>query len=278
MLGLSRIKNSYSFEPVEISGKPTGVNVVESDIKNGYAILSDGVIIIKVPRRCAPRRKLEIANDLYKKISAALQKNPARFFRNKELEFYDGEIISPFGVTLAIRVLKSERKTASCSIRNGVLAVKAPTHADEILISKCVSNCLRKELASQARKLVEDINSLHFGSALGKVRLNSSLSVWGSCSPKNDITLNLRLFFIDRKFLEYVIVHELAHTHVRSHSKRFWREVERVIPDYRILRKGLKSSGTVIKTEYQSEVAPTEKEAAIPDSGENAGAVTSSHP
>ena len=76
------------------------------------------------------------------------------------------------------------------------------------------------------------------------------MTVWGSCSPKNDIAISLRLLFLENKFLDYVIVHELAHTKVKSHSKRFWKIVSDYIPDYKAFRKELRAKGREIVTGF----------------------------
>jgi predicted metal-dependent hydrolase len=45
------------------------------------------------------------------------------------------------------------------------------------------------------------------------------------------------------KILDYVVAHELSHLVHQNHSKRFWLQVERIIPDYRERRKWLKKNG-----------------------------------
>ena len=63
---------------------------------------------------------------------------------------------------------------------------------------------------------------------------------WGVCNIKTKrITLNLELIKKDKKYLDYVIVHELSHLIHPNHSKSFWNLVERVVPDYKTLRKEL---------------------------------------
>jgi predicted metal-dependent hydrolase len=43
--------------------------------------------------------------------------------------------------------------------------------------------------------------------------------------------------------VDYVVVHELAHTVHHNHSKRFWKKVAMVLPDYKQRQKWLKKHG-----------------------------------
>ena len=45
------------------------------------------------------------------------------------------------------------------------------------------------------------------------------------------------------EILDYVIVHELCHRKEMNHSKEFWAEVEKILPDYKERRKWLKDHG-----------------------------------
>jgi hypothetical protein len=54
------------------------------------------------------------------------------------------------------------------------------------------------------------------------------------------VSLNWRLVQAPLAFLDYVVVHELCHLLEPNHSPRFWAAVERVLPDYRARRAGLR--------------------------------------
>jgi predicted metal-dependent hydrolase len=76
----------------------------------------------------------------------------------------------------------------------------------------------------------------------GIVSLSRARGRWGSCSRRG-IRLNWRLVMAPQPVLDYVIVHELTHRKVSDHSARFWREVERILPDWQARRSWLKEKG-----------------------------------
>ena len=65
---------------------------------------------------------------------------------------------------------------------------------------------------------------------------------WGVCNTRiKKITLNLELIKKDKKYLDYVIVHELSHLVYPNHGSDFWHLVSLLVPNYKILRKELNS-------------------------------------
>lgn len=56
---------------------------------------------------------------------------------------------------------------------------------------------------------------------------------WGSCSAHKAISLNLKLMFLSPDLVDYVIIHELAHTKYLDHGKRFWQLVSELKPNYK---------------------------------------------
>ena len=81
-------------------------------------------------------------------------------------------------------------------------------------------------------------------------------SLWGSLDARDRVTLDLALALAPTAALRYVLVHELCHLKVRSHSKRFWSWVENLYPDYQAQRDWLREHGAVLKAEMERLTAP----------------------
>jgi predicted metal-dependent hydrolase len=71
-------------------------------------------------------------------------------------------------------------------------------------------------------------------------------SRWGSCSTDQAITLNLFLMQLPWHLIDYVLLHELAHTKVMRHGAPFWAELERHTPKAKQLRKEIRDYHPVL--------------------------------
>ena len=72
------------------------------------------------------------------------------------------------------------------------------------------------------------------GVKAGKLAYRKMKSRWGSCQPSTGrICINVALALYPIECLEYVVVHELCHILQHNHSAAFWREVKKILPDYR---------------------------------------------
>lgn len=81
------------------------------------------------------------------------------------------------------------------------------------------------------------------GVSYGRVSIRDQRTRWGSCSEKGNLNFNWKLSLVPDEILDYVVVHELAHRIEMNHSANFWREVEKILPDYRERRMWLKENG-----------------------------------
>jgi len=72
------------------------------------------------------------------------------------------------------------------------------------------------------------------------VKISSANTRWGSCSGKDSINFSWKLIMADDRLIDYVVVHELAHTREHNHSSRFWQIVADVMPDHEQRRAELK--------------------------------------
>lgn len=112
--------------------------------------------------------------------------------------------------------------------------VKKPALSDDEL--KLLRKRAKNYLPERTRYLAEKYNF-----QIGKIALRNQKTRFGSCSFKNNINLNINLMNYDYDVIDYVILHELVHTKIKNHSKDFWIEVEKYCPNYKELRKKLKS-------------------------------------
>jgi predicted metal-dependent hydrolase len=97
-----------------------------------------------------------------------------------------------------------------------------------------------KEAARKlAHERIEYFNSIYKFS-YKKISIRNQSTRWGSCSRKGNLNFNYKIALLPKDLADYIIVHELCHLKEHNHSPRFWKLVERTIPDYLKLRKTLK--------------------------------------
>ena len=60
------------------------------------------------------------------------------------------------------------------------------------------------------------------------VKINSSSGRWGSCSAQGNINLSYYLVLLPKHLIDYVLLHELAHTREMNHGERFWDLLDRM--------------------------------------------------
>ncbi len=81
--------------------------------------------------------------------------------------------------------------------------------------------------------------SMETGLRFARFQIRRQRTRWGSCSRHGTISLNACLLFQPRDVVNYLLVHELAHTRHMNHSRRFWRLVEAHEPRWRDLDAAL---------------------------------------
>lgn len=238
-------------QSVEINGRAFGVRLIRAKLRNAYAKVDGDCIVIKIPNMMDIVASEKTADNLYKRMVKALQMNPGRFLENR-LEFCDGQVTRALGREFLIKVEPKKAKNGSVRVDGNRLAIKVPqnmeAHTERDMVSKLAVKGISMAVLPLVDARITALNDAHFNSILKGTRINNSKRVWGSCSPENVITLNFKLLYSPPEIMDYVIVHELCHTKIKSHSKRFWKAVANIIPDYKEKKKWLRESSYMIKS------------------------------
>ncbi|WRG74820.1 M48 family metallopeptidase [Helicobacter pylori] len=100
-------------------------------------------------------------------------------------------------------------------------------------LKKILKTYLEQQLPLIAQKM--QTSYTHFS-------IRNNAKVLGSCSYHNRLSFALLLVCTPKEAIDYVIIHELAHTIHKNHSQNFWRCVQIFCPNYRALREHLKQN------------------------------------
>ena len=99
---------------------------------------------------------------------------------------------------------------------------------------------------AQARRLLSERVpgfAKKYGFHYQKIRISSARTRWGSCSSRGTLSFTYRLVLAPLEVVDYVVLHELVHTQIRNHSKKFWNKLGELMPDYKQRLTWLKKNG-----------------------------------
>lgn len=177
---------------------------------------------------------------------------------------------------MEVTVIKTNRKTIAIQVNPDLsVTVRAPKRAtkkdiERILkdkedwILKHIEKMRKKQVeyeASQLKQLTRDeilelgnkaiqyipkrveYYAKQIGVDYGRITIRNQKTRWGSCSSKGNLNFNCLLMLTPPEVIDYVVVHELCHRKEMNHSKAFWGEVEKTLPDFKTQVKWLKAEG-----------------------------------
>jgi len=99
--------------------------------------------------------------------------------------------------------------------------------------------------AKAKRKLTRRLKHLaeKHGFTFNRVSIRNQKTRWGSCSHRNNISLNMKLIRLPEELMDYVILHELVHTRFKNHSNDFWAELNTLMGNGKSLASRLREHG-----------------------------------
>lgn len=127
---------------------------------------------------------------------------------------------------------------------------KVTLQGDFLLIPKLMHFRIKKELTNwyikQAKEVVTALLrscAKDMKTSFGSIRFSYTISKWGHCTRENNLQFSWRLIMAPLLIIRYVVIHELAHTLEKNHSRSFWNIVRTYNPSYKQQIKWLKEHG-----------------------------------
>lgn len=188
----------------------------------------DGLIVV-LPKRASNKDALKILNDK----SDWIKKHLSELERKKEKYFYCGRKID---MEVQYDIF---RKKTSIKYEGRRLLISVPQN-----YSGSGSEFYLEWLKEKAENYIPGrvkYFSDEYGFKYRKIKIRNQKTRWGSCTSKGNLSFNAKLMSLNKRLIDYVVIHELCHLKEMNHSKKFWRRVEEIMPDYKELKKKLKN-------------------------------------
>jgi len=128
----------------------------------------------------------------------------------------------------SIQILPIEKGKLQAAFKGNQVVLTVPsefeTDSDQVqlFIKKVVTEVCRKEAKEYLPVRVQELAN-QYGFIYQKVFIKNLKSKWGSCSSNGNINLNLSLMLLPDSLIDYIILHELAHTCEHNHGEGFWK-------------------------------------------------------
>ena len=207
--------------------------------------VSQGVVIA-APVATTPEAIRDIVQRRAKWI---LRRTALEVVQTVERTFADGESLPYLGRSVPIELTEGPGRRVSVRFERGFFRLNVPSQMERAERLRSIRDAFS---AWYRRRAVEYVNravtqwTLKVGAPPSAVLIRNQRQRWGSCSPTGVLRINWRIVMAAPDLIDYVVVHELAHLLHHNHSKDFWAEVTRVMPDFRTRRARLREVGPTL--------------------------------
>jgi predicted metal-dependent hydrolase len=197
-------------------------------------------VVVSVPLNCPDERAINfvIEKELW------IRKSLNKMARTKQMlsVFTEETMFSLFKHTLELKT--HAKQSLRLHVTDNRLYVFYPegvavTHPKvQEFIRTAILKTMHLEAKAYLPVRTRELAKIH-GYSVSEIKVRNNKSRWGSCSSKNNISLNIHLMRLPTALIDYVILHELVHTKIRNHSAHYWKTVEQEMPGAGVLDKKL---------------------------------------
>jgi predicted metal-dependent hydrolase len=149
-----------------------------------------------------------------------------------------------FGKTLRLIIMQRSSSVRTKQIGKDVIVYfdrdYDPSNETQLeKIKKAMMRALRTEAEKVLLPRLKEF-ALEYGFSYKSAGVKQVVGRWGSCDSTAHISLSLYLIQLPIELIDYVLIHELAHTVHMNHSPAFWSLVEKFMPEYKQIKKQMR--------------------------------------
>lgn len=209
------------------------------------SVRPDCSVRILVPATLPDHKIVELVKKKSKWVNEKIEYFQELQKNHRAKEFVSGELFSYLGRKYRLNVVPDNTGKA-VKLKNGRFNVHVPPEISDEVRDQIVREQLIKwywehavvQLTTKTRQYGRQMKLFPVS-----VGVKGYKSRWGSCHSDGRIYYNWRLIMALHRVVDYVVVHELSHLVHGNHSKKFWKLVGAVIPDFAERKQWLRMNG-----------------------------------
>ena len=199
----------------------------------GISVHPDTSVEVKAPKDS----DLDLIRDKVRKRASWIVKQKRYFERFlpdvPSKNYVSGETFRYLGKQYRLKVYQSEKEQVL--LKGGFLEVYTQEKSNRRKVKSLLDNWYRERALTQfeqrIKKLLEE--SLRIKAKYPKIKLKVMAKRWGSCTKGGTIFVNPELIKAPSTCIDYVLMHELCHLVEHNHSPKFYRLLDRAMPDWK---------------------------------------------
>ena len=189
-------------------------------------VTPEGKLVVRAPLR-ATKAQIQQAIDRHAEWIQTKQQAALLLLSQRPAQKYqDGEKFWYLGERYSLGISPSAKKSLSLSDQF-VLDQSALPRAAAVFTAW---------YQEQARQVIGErvlLYAAQTGYQVGRIRIGSARTRWGSCSSRGTLSFTWRLVMAPLPVIDYVVLHELVHLEHHNHSRAFWGRLAQLDPDYK---------------------------------------------
>ncbi|MGB6007977.1 M48 family metallopeptidase [Castellaniella sp.] len=234
----------YTRHEIHLQDQPLAYRLRRSRRKTIGLTIRDARLLIQAPTWATRRQIEEVIQEKSRWIRDKMRINQERMalLALQDTQWRPGGRIPYLGVMIELRLDGSREARFEGDPRHprdcDLLFLPLPDGADGGRIQERAQAWLQEQARQDFDTRLQRSLALAEQQIHGWA-LSAAQGRWGSCTSQRRIRLNWRLIHLPPSLIDYVVAHEVAHLKEMNHSPAFWREVERLCPDFKAARDAL---------------------------------------
>ena len=209
--------------------------------------MAGGRVVVAAPSD-TPHSKLEAI--VRKRAPWILRQAPDAVLQVPRKRFVSGETLPYLGRNVRLVVEPADVPSPEVRFDHWSFRIAVPIGLDESKrydeIWKAFVQWYRQRASHRLPRTVELWRKRIGWSETPGVLVRDQRQRWGSCAPDGTLRFNWRVVMVHPELAEYVVVHELAHLKISSHSAEYWTLISSLLPDAQQRRRRLREEGRLL--------------------------------